>query len=1374
MKPLYPRCCRFSILMSMLVLIAYLMVGCSSDEEDTSIGGDVGADVGSDADVSIEDVGDEDAYDEDAGPENDVVDFEELEPHERYFEALRRARALFQESGDNLPATAERLVADEEATDEEKARALFEFVRDEIAAVPNDGPSYYEDLLTRERWGSRATLYSGIGTPREKAEVLVMLYERAGFDAEVVGPWELDESQYKVASEVFGHPVENISSVELPDNYEEWSSAFRPAPEIIEESENFEVDDLHGEEFSLENRLQYAEDASADQQARTDALVDELRGLLPEDFGDNESEVIEELALPLVELHLDDSPRIVNPLHPDAAFSDDFSNATLEAAPEAQGMLSVDVSVEYATAAQPDVWVPAVEGQWKADELAGRRLYLNFLNHLAFEQRASKTLREVESFSPMLAIGADDLSEEEQWELSAMGDPFSLSGEPIEYVDGDFQIGNHTLKAESESVSSSDVEDVELTLDVRNFPCVNAALEVRDDQNEAVEGLPAAAFEVEESGEQLGATMLSNQASPPRILFIIDISGSVPEEFRSEETVEFLVELAEEAADEHPNAEFSIVQHSLIPKPDEDIWTQSMEELEQQGLETINSSYVRSPLWGALAEGNGLDPTVIVFVNDAQANDEFTSEKEEKIRQGAPVIVVGVGPVDEDKAETMVELSGGELVEAQEVDEITPPLLSFLDEHVNQHYLFRFLAPLEGPDTRELTVTVPDTGAEVTEHYDVPEEVDLTRCPMPVAGLRTTVRIGDREVTRHLAGGAEPEDLDYETRDFEDDVLTLLGGVVTYSFDGAKPVLGTFGERLTDSLLTAETYIGDLHSGDPFAAFDEASASPLNSLPQVANPPIASRSDESTRTYPTGLRSSLTIERIDPDGHGELLEFDILPLAGLETLVTPGAGEAFGRAHWPFDDHLDDRWGNHDLLEDGTSPTFVEGPKGLGALEMDGDEWYFAEDLVIDAETGELEDMAVCAWVQLPEGSDGGTIIAAGREAYFRLWADGSGDVGLAIADHINRNRTATAEDILETDRWHHICGMYNADATTSYVYVDGEREDSHFNAIWNYYGVGSGDERIVTVGSHATTTTAGERGHDDDSDNFVGRMADVRYFDHMLTPAQIGELATGFDATHLLATGAQHTLERTAGVAVAEASSFGSDEVNELGEPRSANTLDLLEGRELAMLPPSSNHDFGEAFPDLSEDEREHWQRVTDIYGDDWYLVVPEDGQPVAFYAIHETTGELIAILPDGKGGGLTSIQRGCVREKLMEAYLIDYQTATFNSPAKLGVWIDFIIAYSAWRYQMFNMATTSLGWVTEFEPGDEIPEWLDDLQERALKTFACTFAMGILGATLSDLYGADGELVVLANDILGLFGLPNIGVCPTNFELCDDAEFF
>ena len=82
------------------------------------------------------------------------------------------------QSPDNLTARADAAVASKDP------RLIFAFVRDYIATVPP--LDAMESIETGVRFGVDNLLRSGAGTPRERAELLVALLDRAGLSASVV------------------------------------------------------------------------------------------------------------------------------------------------------------------------------------------------------------------------------------------------------------------------------------------------------------------------------------------------------------------------------------------------------------------------------------------------------------------------------------------------------------------------------------------------------------------------------------------------------------------------------------------------------------------------------------------------------------------------------------------------------------------------------------------------------------------------------------------------------------------------------------------------------------------------------------------------------------------------------------------------------------------------------------------------------------------------------------------------------------------------------------------------------------------------------------------------------------------------------------
>ncbi len=108
-------------------------------------------------------------------------------------------------------------------------------------------------------------------------------------------------------------------------------------------------------------------------------------------------------------------------------------------------------------------------------------------------------------------------------------------------------------------------------------------------------------------------------------------------------------------------------------------------------------------------------------------------------------------------------------------------------------------------------------------------------------------------------------------------------------------------------------------------------------------------------------------------------------------------------------------------------------------------------------------------------------------------------------------------------------------------------------------------------------------------------------------------------------APGVRHeaTLRETARLAVAEAA------------VHRRSTLSLLDGQPLTYVGRGGSTHFASR-TELSDDVRARWRQVLREY-DPYVKIVPESGDPIAFWAIHRETGALLGVLDDGSGGAET-----------------------------------------------------------------------------------------------------------------------------------------
>ncbi|MEM6925755.1 MAG: hypothetical protein AAF602_02405, partial [Myxococcota bacterium] len=207
-----------------------------------------------------------------------------------------------------------------------------------------------------------------------------------------------------------------------------------------------------------------------------------------------------------------------------------------------------------------------------------------------------------------------------------------------------------------------------------------------------------------------------------------------------------------------------------------------------------------------------------------------------------------------------------------------------------------------------------------------------------------------------------------------------------------------------------------------------------------------------------------------------------------------------------------------------------------------------------------------------------------------------------------------------------------------------------------------------------------------------------------------------------------QRTFDRTLELALLE------------GATHDASTWAQLAGAPLTALP-------AEALPEpWSDDPR--WLRLADDLDDDWTLLVPDDGMPVAAWAIHEPTGTVLGLLEDGIGGG----------ESLEER--LERNQAIFDLLAKLhgmsglggGVWLELEIA----KAQIVAHATLAIanleGWGTTVTPDGPTPE-------EVVEGFVCAHAEG---AVVDALPASVREGLELYESWVDALGLPPASVCP------------
>lgn len=775
-----------------------------------------------------------------------------------YYEAVEEVHGLLKTSPDNLPARAEALVA------EEDAQGLFEWVRDEIALTPTAQGSF-EQMTTFVRWGDRGALRAGQGTFREQADLLARLLREAGFEAEVVGPYRGEGVTADAIMEAFFRDRDRSPHFDISQ-----AEAERLANRLVAGEGDA------GEAHSFEEIWQLSQ-----------GLADRL---LEMESGPNDGtyRVNARHGIPLVRVRIDGSHRYLNPAFADAQFSGVEDVEGLEVAAEASGLLEIEARLEVLVAGGDHQWRQLAEGSWSADELIGRRLSVGALAGVDASMMAGMRIGDLDVLTPFLMVQGSDLTQEETAELTVFGESIDVSGQWVGFDEETGQVarGMSTIEVD-EGVDTSRVAEIVAEANGRSFPEIDLRLDVFDSDGRSLAGLSGSQFTIEEGGEPLSGRLLQNGGAHQRVLFLLDTSGSIPDEFRGAPMIDFAVEVSGHLRRAIGGIELAIIRvdnsryHSRLNR--ETLWTTDLDELRAQGESAIARNG-GSALWQNLAEASRLDPTVIVFINDGHNIGADNERVRDRVSMGPPALVVGVGPVDEEVLQEMANLSGGDYFQAMTAGEIASPLLQHLQNQEVLPYRLRYTAHQDGPSQRQVIVGIHGAG-DVTgrAQYTIPERP----APSPaLAGIRLRLSVGDVSVTRLLAGTDDEAAAIIPSEEIRNDVISTFLSPITVFFEGDAPPYSVWLDDYVAARLTHQDFVEAATAGDVTAALDTINDGfeVLPAAPFIANGPIPGALSAEARTFVQGMRVAIYRERVDMESGMRRTSFDILPTAQFATM----------------------------------------------------------------------------------------------------------------------------------------------------------------------------------------------------------------------------------------------------------------------------------------------------------------------------------------------------------------------------------------------------------------------------------------------------------------------------------------------------------
>jgi hypothetical protein len=771
-------------------------------------------------------------------------------------------------SPDHLLQVANKLTANGDPA------AIFEFVRDQIVTCP---PASHATEVTGIRWGARAALRCGMGTPREKAELLVLLYEQAGLTASVVTS-SISTPDDETAT-IYGQNVQRsfAPTVDQP-TLDKWNAQISVAGPPMAQAP-IDPDD-----------------------SQRQAIVQAISALLPASVRatlDGTPPTVESLliyAIPLVAVQVNGETSYANPLLPTAVFGKPYtSDAAPAAAPAPTPALPVTVELFVSSTANPALRTSVAKATFSADQVVGRQVAVQFLPRVDDpDDLLALRIKDLHAFRPVIALRGPDVDDATFSKNLVVGSDVTLRGDIVATAaDGTVTFNGKSVVGTGAATDPSKQSKVAtlkvVSVNASGFPSVSVQVSAVDANGKTVTGLPASAFAVAEGGVPVGFVETSSPMQTPSVALIVDVDYPL-------KNGDLALDLARQLTAQVVAAggDVTTIYAGLTSGPFTD----------PAAVVTALGDADDDDCWPDIAAAAGTGAVLTVFVSDLNG---FTgvdgTPYQSTVYAGPPIIVVGVpdagGTVTvPPEATAMVAATGGQSLPGAGIADTLTAVKAFFDARTKAGtYTLTYTAPVTGPAKRTVTVTTANGKQSATGRYTVPVAT-AGAIPAGLCGVYLDVTVDTRTVTRTLAGyrgGAAPAIDEPLTQADLDEVNGAMFGATILSFEGAAPTLSAWLDDLLTTKLAVQPLWDAANSGD-VTAIRAARGATRNYLPPelaVLQCPLpageigsdAGASAPALLTYQSGLRVVACTEHVQI-GKGRIRKLDVLNFPGWLTFST--------------------------------------------------------------------------------------------------------------------------------------------------------------------------------------------------------------------------------------------------------------------------------------------------------------------------------------------------------------------------------------------------------------------------------------------------------------------------------------------------------
>ena len=560
-----------------------------------------------------------------------------------YFELLRKARRQLRESDGYLPGTYRRLVA------AGQPEALIKFIRQNFQVVSGGENRSWKNAVWNRRWGSRGLLRGGSGTPRELADLLNVGLREMGLNSRVVA---VDKPQ------TLRPFVPYSTSPDLNLDTSALQAAFPgkplPKPARLQVRKKF---------------WQSMADLIPKNKIAVRPFVETFTRLPTVQFTKDGVTYVGNL------WDLDDRAYVESPVV-NAGRSGDTPWVT--------------VTLKVAMADRPNDPITVAKGRWRTETIAGGQIHATFVPVAGSpEELLGLPPRYFTSFLPTLRVTnpvGEEFTIEGDQDASQpkviMGDPFTLDGQVFEERSGNWspRLGRVGQSGQPEHIASLQITRV---ID-GHYPWVGLDVEAKDSRGIPVPEVPLHAFQASMDASPAPVFLEHNRKPMSRVLFLLDVSTSVADEFRGAAATGLVQKVARSIRKGSPKSQFRV---GLVSGTGASLlsWRENLDDLKKD----VGHFGMGSPLWRAAGEVSEAGASAVVFITDGHAADregpilEPDEMSERSIRAGPPFVMISAVKPDQTAGpaiQTLADLTGGTVVNIDQPDRVADEVIKAIQQ----------------------------------------------------------------------------------------------------------------------------------------------------------------------------------------------------------------------------------------------------------------------------------------------------------------------------------------------------------------------------------------------------------------------------------------------------------------------------------------------------------------------------------------------------------------------------------------------------------------------------------------------------------------------------------------------------------------------